>query len=562
MENREKLEVQIEADLSQLKRELAGVEREAGRVAGNMTRSFAEVGRALDLSRFRKELVTSEKAAARFAENVKRSFSAIGGTAGSSGKGAGTGPSGTSSGEVTITERLEGAAAGGTLTALVTHPLTHLPPIRIVLILGGAAAGALAPELVGRLGNDDPIKKLESQISALQSEKRFLSQFSSDVAEIRKKENQGQIDALTSLRDALLQQQSQAREAGSQNQECIRSFTQLSDCLHHLCVRLDEIGLQGSGGGAGLTDGAGNDVLFRGAAFDQAEDTLVGFTRRLREVPGGFEAARQAAEDFGGETRTLNGLLEKSNLQFTEQTGLIGALRRLVPELGGELNTLLEKTTQGSLGLSRAAEALGGSFFDAFRRAALGGRNLSDVLRQLAEDVLRIPRPGGGGSFLSGLFGSIFGGGSTSSAPASTPAFFSPTMLAAKGGVFDKGKAQRFAAGGVLGRATLFPLAGGIGLAGEAGPEAILPLARLSGGKLGVRASLPRIPDVPAQPASSAVNHQVVFNIDARGADRAGLLRVERAIQRIDSTLERRAVGAVMSSRRRGGNIARAFGAR
>lgn len=45
-----------------------------------------------------------------------------------------------------------------------------------------------------------------------------------------------------------------------------------------------------------------------------------------------------------------------------------------------------------------------------------------------------------------------------------------------------------FARGGVIASPTYFPLPpGGAGLAGEAGPEAILPLARGSDGRLGVR---------------------------------------------------------------------------
>ena len=46
-----------------------------------------------------------------------------------------------------------------------------------------------------------------------------------------------------------------------------------------------------------------------------------------------------------------------------------------------------------------------------------------------------------------------------------------------------------FAQGGVIASPVAFPLAGNrIGLAGERGPEAILPLARGSDGRLGVRA--------------------------------------------------------------------------
>jgi phage-related minor tail protein len=43
-----------------------------------------------------------------------------------------------------------------------------------------------------------------------------------------------------------------------------------------------------------------------------------------------------------------------------------------------------------------------------------------------------------------------------------------------------------FASGGVIGAPTYFPMSGGLGLAGEAGPEAIVPLSRGPGGRLGV----------------------------------------------------------------------------
>jgi phage-related minor tail protein len=45
-----------------------------------------------------------------------------------------------------------------------------------------------------------------------------------------------------------------------------------------------------------------------------------------------------------------------------------------------------------------------------------------------------------------------------------------------------------FASGGVIASPSFFPMRGGLGLAGEAGPEAILPLARGADGRLGVRA--------------------------------------------------------------------------
>jgi phage-related minor tail protein len=46
---------------------------------------------------------------------------------------------------------------------------------------------------------------------------------------------------------------------------------------------------------------------------------------------------------------------------------------------------------------------------------------------------------------------------------------------------------RAFAKGGVVERPTAFAMPGGAGLMGEAGPEAILPLARGANGALGVR---------------------------------------------------------------------------
>jgi lambda family phage tail tape measure protein len=74
----------------------------------------------------------------------------------------------------------------------------------------------------------------------------------------------------------------------------------------------------------------------------------------------------------------------------------------------------------------------------------------------------------------------------------------------AKGGAFAQaGEITAFARGGVVSRPTVFPFARGIGLMGEAGPEAILPLRRGPGGRLGVEANS----DGPApQPATRIVN--------------------------------------------------------
>ena len=80
---------------------------------------------------------------------------------------------------------------------------------------------------------------------------------------------------------------------------------------------------------------------------------------------------------------------------------------------------------------------------------------------------------------LSGVIGSAFGGGMVGTGG-----------LFANGAAFAGGNVIPFASGGVVSRATAFPMsAGRTGVMGEAGPEAIMPLRRLPGGRLGVEAA-------------------------------------------------------------------------
>ena len=59
----------------------------------------------------------------------------------------------------------------------------------------------------------------------------------------------------------------------------------------------------------------------------------------------------------------------------------------------------------------------------------------------------------------------------------------------ADGNAFVNGQVQKYAYGGIVKRPTLFPMANGMGLMGEAGAEAILPLRRGSNGRLGVESN-------------------------------------------------------------------------
>ncbi|MBP5698218.1 MAG: phage tail length tape measure family protein [Alphaproteobacteria bacterium] len=62
-----------------------------------------------------------------------------------------------------------------------------------------------------------------------------------------------------------------------------------------------------------------------------------------------------------------------------------------------------------------------------------------------------------------------------------------PLTGQALGGAWDKG-IQKFARGGVVSSPTMFAMRSGLGVMGEAGPEAVMPLTRGPDGSLGVRA--------------------------------------------------------------------------
>ncbi len=78
-------------------------------------------------------------------------------------------------------------------------------------------------------------------------------------------------------------------------------------------------------------------------------------------------------------------------------------------------------------------------------------------------------------------------------------------LFSANGNAFVDGKVQKYAYGGVVNKPTLFPMANGMGLMGEAGAEAILPLRRGSNGKLGV------------QSTGSSIGN-IIVNVDASGS--------------------------------------------
>jgi phage-related minor tail protein len=125
--------------------------------------------------------------------------------------------------------------------------------------------------------------------------------------------------------------------------------------------------------------------------------------------------------------------------------------------------------------LDRLAQNFGRSLDAALTRGAASGRSLDGVLGTIGARLAGAAARAAAGPIQSGVSGflnGLLGAGSE--------------LGFARGGVFRGGRVQPFAAGGVVAAPTYFPMAGGTGLMGEAGPEAILPLTRGPDGRLGV----------------------------------------------------------------------------
>lgn len=178
-----------------------------------------------------------------------------------------------------------------------------------------------------------------------------------------------------------------------------------------------------------------------------------GVDKGVAEAARIYDSTRTAAEKYR---------IELAKIDELHRGGYLDAdtYGRAVDKLGEQF----DKTSDMG---KKAAGAIRSAFDGLFDDPAAALKNLGKQLAQMA--IYQTLAKG-----LPNIFGS---GG------------YLPLLASAKGNVFDGGQhLQAFAAGGIVSRATTFPMKNGTGLMGEAGPEAIMPLTRI-GGRLGVAAS-------------------------------------------------------------------------
>ena len=156
----------------------------------------------------------------------------------------------------------------------------------------------------------------------------------------------------------------------------------------------------------------------------------------------------------------------------------LGATATLVAGFDAELRRMRSALAATGKDVATLEKGLSRGLRRAFDGVAFDGMKLSDALYTVARSMVNTtynaamkPVSDHVGGLISQGVGSLVQG----------------ILPFADGAPFSQGRVMPFAQGGIVSTATGFGMRGGMGLMGEAGPEAIMPLARGPDGKLGVK---------------------------------------------------------------------------
>ena len=156
----------------------------------------------------------------------------------------------------------------------------------------------------------------------------------------------------------------------------------------------------------------------------------------------------------------------------------LGATATLVAGFDAELRRMRSALAATGKDVATLEKGLSRGLRKAFDGVAFDGMKLSDALSTVARSMVNTtynaamkPVSDHVGGLISQGVGSLVQG----------------ILPFADGAPFSQGRVMPFAQGGIVSTAPGFGMRGGMGQMGEAGPEAIMPLARGPDGKLGVK---------------------------------------------------------------------------
>lgn len=265
------------------------------------------------------------------------------------------------------------------------------------------------------------------------------------------------------------------------------------------------------------------------------------------------------------ETQLLNEAKQK-NIDLTEpQRAQLMSLAQGMAALEVETKKAKEAfdfakdTTKSFFSDLRSGIADGKSLWESFGDAAMNVLNkvIDKMLNDLIDAIFQVNKAssGGGGGGIFGFLGSLFGGFGGGAFPAA------PGGLYANGAAFGRNGVKPFAKGGaftnsIVSSPTMFAFANGgaFGVMGEAGPEAVMPLARGPDGSLGVRMADSATSSGAQQQSggNTVVSYQdnSTWNI-GEGADKQTVEELKKAQARQEKTFDARVAKAVQENTKR-----------
>lgn len=171
---------------------------------------------------------------------------------------------------------------------------------------------------------------------------------------------------------------------------------------------------------------------------------------------------------------------ERLEVQLRQLEDSMSGAASMTAAFQNELRGMQDSMVYTNREVSSMSRSIGSGLRRAFDGLVFDGMRLSDALRTVASSVVDSAYNAAISPVQNALGGAVANG---------INGLFSGMSLFERGGAFSGGRVTPFARGGVVQGPTSFPMRGGTGLMGEAGPEAIMPLARGADGRLGVATS-------------------------------------------------------------------------
>jgi tape measure domain-containing protein len=273
------------------------------------------------------------------------------------------------------------------------------------------------------------------------------------------------------------------------------------------------------------------------------ELAMVSLNENLEKKIAELEAEREINELLIERATLVANLVKASSMptvynELETQDAALQAILDKYPAIGSAADAAATLATSGMAAMidgTKSAQEVFAEFLNTIANALM--QTAAKMIAQyIAIGIARMFAGMGGGPGSFAPSGPLAAVGNVNTDVSS---FFS---LNANGNAFGANGIIPFAKGGIVNSPTVFPFAKGIGLMGEAGPEAILPLKRGADGSLGVMAS------------GGGGDVNVVVNVDAKGSSVEG---DEQGANQLGRVISAAVQSELIKQQRPGGILAR-----